>query len=415
MLRDVKLKSKNSDIDWSRTKSLSENAGRSAKFNGATYKILQRKASCPCGGGCPHCQTKNTNLPVSQPNDALEIEADQIADKVMRMPKPFRFSPSENKVNRKRAEREEDEKGKKLHLTENHDNTYSFAPPVMQDVLSSGGKPLDTRTRRFMESRFNYDFGNVKIHDNDLAAKSASSINALAYTSGNNIVFNSGQYNANSDSGKKLLAHELTHVIQQRDYRGKIQRQEDDKTKTTPCPTSVSIGSLAAFNHSSLSADDKDVWGTYLGVVSQMQVGPGPDHSGHCMKEKLTTVSNDCPKEVYQRDGKETSPCIGDKCLDINRYGSSGDPSTKSMVKDDPTSFIDLHRTRNKKSLLDGTGKNACSVVCEQIYSCDRTSATSGKFKITRNFKADKHTKKDGTQVSITTGEIKKEVMTAKP
>jgi hypothetical protein len=66
-----------------------------------------------------------------------------------------------------------------------------------------------------MESRFGYDFSHVKIHTNEIAAKSAQSINALAYTSGSNIVFNNGQYSPTTLAGQKLLAHELTHTIQQ--------------------------------------------------------------------------------------------------------------------------------------------------------------------------------------------------------
>jgi len=66
-----------------------------------------------------------------------------------------------------------------------------------------------------MEKKFGYDFTNVKVHDDLIAAESARAINALAFTYANHIFFNTGQYSTNSDSGKKLLAHELTHVIQQ--------------------------------------------------------------------------------------------------------------------------------------------------------------------------------------------------------
>ena len=108
------------------------------------------------------------------------------------------------------------------------------------DRYSASGRSMDEDTRSFMESRFNYDFSNVKIHDNELAAKSASSINALAYTSGNNIVFNSEQYNPGSDSGKRLLAHELTHVAQQNSGADSmLQRLEgpcEDIPQTLPHP-----------------------------------------------------------------------------------------------------------------------------------------------------------------------------------
>jgi hypothetical protein len=209
----------------------------------------------------------------------------------------------------------------------------------------------------------------------------------------------------NTFFGKNEAAN-ITHT----DGPPDVQKEDEDKKpkQATPCPASVSIGKLAQFNHSSLSAADQDTWGTYLGVTSLMNVGPGPDHSGHCMKEKLTTVSNDCPKQVYSRGATPSQPCAGDKCLDINTGHTSGDAATHSSVTDGPTSFIDLHRTINHNSLLEGSGANSCTVVCEQVYSCDRTQATTGKFTITRNYQAGTHTKKDGTSMHITTGSVKK-------
>jgi hypothetical protein len=165
-------------------------------------------------------------LSIGSPDDPLEKEADDMADKVMRMemPQPINFSSARNTIARKCAHCEEEEK--QLQKKESNGESMSVAPPIVHNVLnSSGGRSIDTGTRSFMESRFNYDFSNVKIHDSDVAAKSASSINAFAYTSGNNIVFNSGQYNTNSDSGKRLLAHELTHVVQQQPKSKTIQRE----------------------------------------------------------------------------------------------------------------------------------------------------------------------------------------------
>lgn len=81
--------------------------------------------------------------------------------------------------------------------------------------LDTGGKALGQEERNFFEPRFGYDFSEVKIHDDPAAAKSAQSINALAYTTGSNIVFNQDQFSPGTDSGKRLLAHELTHVLQQ--------------------------------------------------------------------------------------------------------------------------------------------------------------------------------------------------------
>jgi hypothetical protein len=156
-------------------------------------------------------------LTINTPNDIYEKEADDMADKVMCMPipEPINFSTSANFISRTCADCEKEEK--ELQRKESNSKTASVAPPIVQDALNSSGKSLDTDARSFMEPRFNYDFSNVKIHDDELAAKSASSINALAYTSGNDIVFSSGKYDTKSVPGKKLLAHELTHVVQQSD------------------------------------------------------------------------------------------------------------------------------------------------------------------------------------------------------
>jgi len=88
--------------------------------------------------------------------------------------------------------------------------------------LGSSGQPMPEAGRKFFEPRFGYDFSKVRMHTDPVAAKSAQSINALAYTSGNNIVFNQGQYSPGTPSGQKLMAHELTHVVQQQS--SKIQR-----------------------------------------------------------------------------------------------------------------------------------------------------------------------------------------------
>ena len=86
----------------------------------------------------------------------------------------------------------------------------------ISDILSQPeGSPLDSSTRGFMESSLDHDFSNVRIHRDPRAAESARSVNALAYTVGNDIVFESGQYSPASTEGRKLIAHELIHVIQQ--------------------------------------------------------------------------------------------------------------------------------------------------------------------------------------------------------
>ncbi|SRR5579883_20627 len=88
-------------------------------------------------------------------------------------------------------------------------------PSIVHDVLSSPGQPLDAGTRAFMEPRFGFDFSRVRVHTDARAAESAQAVNALAYTVGHNVVFGTGQYAPGTNEGRGLLAHELTHVVQQ--------------------------------------------------------------------------------------------------------------------------------------------------------------------------------------------------------
>ncbi len=86
----------------------------------------------------------------------------------------------------------------------------------VHDVVSSGGRPLEPDVRTDMESRLGHDFSDVRVHDDSTAAASASAVNAHAYTVGNNVVFQRDKYDPSSNEGKVTLAHELTHVVQQR-------------------------------------------------------------------------------------------------------------------------------------------------------------------------------------------------------
>jgi uncharacterized protein DUF4157 len=110
---------------------------------------------------------------------------------------------------------EEEEHGAQRKENNGRETTADSSLDNYVSSLNNSGQPLPESARSFFEPRFGQDFSNVRIHANNEAAQSAQSINALAYTSGNNIVFNNGQFSPESDNGKQLLAHELTHVIQQ--------------------------------------------------------------------------------------------------------------------------------------------------------------------------------------------------------
>lgn len=162
-------------------------------------------------------------LAINPPNDKCEQEADATADKVMRMQQqPI------NTVRRKCTDCEKEEQ--QIQREEMHGKEAVADNNLDHYVggLNAGGQSLPGAVKNFYEPKFGYDFSNVKIHTDNNAARSAQSINALAYTSGNNIVFNKGEYDPGTEKGKRLLGHELTHVVQQEaGISKKIQKAED--------------------------------------------------------------------------------------------------------------------------------------------------------------------------------------------
>jgi hypothetical protein len=178
--------------------------------------VVQR--ACACGasasGECEECNHPpglQAKLTIGASNDPLEQEADQVAEQVMRMPDPA-------------LQRQTDaaENAGELHARPLVQRK-SFAaqdggaepPAAVHEVLRSPGEPLGAAERQYFEPRFGHDFSQVRVHTDALAGESAREVNARAYTVGGNIAFAEGQYSPGTDEGKRLLAHELTHVVQQ--------------------------------------------------------------------------------------------------------------------------------------------------------------------------------------------------------
>lgn len=174
--------------------------------------------------------TVQKKMSVGAENDSYEAEADAIADKVLQMDnvKQHRFTQTSALVQKKCAHCEEEEKIRKKPLAETITPyiqkaslaaTTEVQAPVQvenQIITTKGsGNRLDNRTKDYMEERFGVDFSDVRIHTNSQAVQMSQDLNAKAFTVGNDIYFNQGQFNPSSSSGKHLLAHELTHTIQQ--------------------------------------------------------------------------------------------------------------------------------------------------------------------------------------------------------
>ncbi len=171
-------------------------------------------------------------LKIGQPGDKYEQEADRVAEQVIRMPEsqiaerasvPRQTQDSlvqrvcaecDEELHRQPIEEEEEEL---LQAKEMPGQTPEVNSNVEANInaLREGGQPLPESVRNYFEPRFGYDFSQVRVHTDMRAAESARSVNAQAYTVGQNIVFEKGQYSPSAKAGKKLLAHELTHTIQQ--------------------------------------------------------------------------------------------------------------------------------------------------------------------------------------------------------
>jgi hypothetical protein len=161
-------------------------------------------------------------LMVNTPGDVYEQEADRIADRVMRMPhaqlQPARAS------NGLRTEQPA------------HSAGISEAAPIVHEVLGSPGRPLDAAAKAFFTPRFGHDFSYVSVHADTRAAESAEAVKAKAYTVGQHVVFGVGQYEPDTPPGRLLIAHELTHVLQQSTSgkSGVLQRAPDEEVRGAP-------------------------------------------------------------------------------------------------------------------------------------------------------------------------------------
>mgnify|MGYP000875915458 CR=1 FL=1 len=191
--------------------------------------------------------TFQPKLTISQPGDPYEQEAERVADQVMRMPEPVvQRAAEEGEPEQEQqpiAQPTEEDKLVQRAAAEDEASEDQQAPvPFEEDqeqlvqpyrdsgqatvatphaeaniaALRGSGQPLDRDTRAFMEPRFGHNFGHVRVHTGTQAAESARSVNARAYTIGSEVFFGAGQYQPSMDAGRRLLAHELTHVVQQR-------------------------------------------------------------------------------------------------------------------------------------------------------------------------------------------------------
>jgi hypothetical protein len=188
---------------------------------------LQRK--CSCGGTsdptgeCEECSKKKrlglqTKLRVNEPGDRYEQEADEIADQVLATPS-HSASSAPPRIQR---------------FAGQPSGQLDAAPDSVNHALANPGRPLELALREDMEQRFGCDFSRVRLHSGAAAEQSARDVNAHAYTVGQDMVFGAGRFAPGTQEGRWLIAHELTHVVQQSDVDRNHVSQSNEKRGLPP-------------------------------------------------------------------------------------------------------------------------------------------------------------------------------------
>jgi len=198
---------------------------------------------------------------------------------------------------------QKNEAGDILRRRATNNELLDQAPPIVDEVLQSTGQSLDASTRTFFESRFGRDFSGVQVHSDTHAAESARELNALAYTVGPDTVFAAGQYSPQTSVGRKLLAHELTHVLQQSDGQAGMQKRsagdvEDDELEDEAEVAAAEIADDEAMEQDELVETGPDVEGAE-------EADEGSDDSAGSLDAVELKGTGDKPKGKQARKKKK--------------------------------------------------------------------------------------------------------------
>ncbi len=250
-------------------------------------KVQCKCAACASGAGtCSECAeeekeeekiqlkplaTTITPLIQRQSEEMKEEDDDDEHEEIQTKPLANPITPLVQRQSEPEEEIEEDEEEENLQAKGAPGHTRAVTPPIAANIhaLRGGGQPLPETTRSFFEPRFGADFSEVRVHTDSRAEETARGINARAYTIGQDIVFGTAQYSPGSIAGKKLLAHELTHVVQQTISKKAGRRPEitrrDSKNWTTeiePAKQGMTNSSLAIQRKVIVPGKDKGKWQT---------------------------------------------------------------------------------------------------------------------------------------------------------
>jgi Domain of unknown function (DUF4157) len=259
---------------------LRSDAGRAVSQAGATSRIPMIQRACTCGGSCASCAGEEmegrklqAKMTIGATDDVYEQEAEQVADQVMRMAAP----PTEVGLRRSAS-------GVDIRRRVPDDHSVSASEADIQ-ISQEGGQSLSSETKTFMQPRFGIDFGHVRLHSDEHAHQTAAQIQARAFTYGSHIWLGKGE----SEQDKHLMAHELTHVVQQgaamaaEDKQGPLDASRGDvrvqRDVNTQCPNglkTVTMDLVSLSGSTRNPVDDLNFANTiYRPCCVQFQLGTG--------------------------------------------------------------------------------------------------------------------------------------------
>ena len=318
---------------------------------------LPSPSVCPFGGACHACPVQ-AKLTINEPGDKYEQEADRVADQVMRMPEP----PMQRQVGPEEEDEEQTPQAKPLadQITplvqrqiepeeEEEEEPVQAAPDdgallqrqaeenllqakahannaaeVTSDLESrmhsprGGGHALPRSVRDYFEPRFGYDFSGVRLHTDSTAAEMARSVNARAVTRRRDILIGAGQYSPDTSAGKRLLAHELTHVVQQ-SVEPQRQRPREPSGKPVAPRVHIALGQAHQIMREVWSPQDRpSPCNSSPAAIQQehhVELGPVPAGTENCVFTPLFRVP--VATSSVQVEASAVSPPPGDWRINV--------------------------------------------------------------------------------------------------
>ncbi len=308
-------------------------------------------------------------LRIGQPHDIYEQEADRMAEQVMHMPEspvskgtaisklnaitPIRRKcPGCTKVSQSKKEEEEESLLKK----EAHSSTPEVKTELESNInaIRGGGMPLPESTRTFYEKRLGNDFSDVKVHTDSRAAEAVRAVNARAFTIGQDIFFGSGRYQPQTQQGRKLLAHELSHTIQQKAGKSSAVRN--------------SLQPMPAFNDSEVEIETESIDETSPGITEEQHVEE-ISSEGEFLPDKGTET----PAEIGQSATISEEPLIKGETENV--------AAEKHPEKKEKGSFIPSQEAK----------ENADTLINEGLINESKKETPESKSLDTHNERNSKH------------------------